>query len=194
MQVNESQATAAVAANEEAGYKVSTGRTARTKFTGGESLAEGDYTPLNGDGNLTTAVEAPALRKGGDPYDALVFKCGEKSVKVGLSAIFNSVRVLQNAPADWKRGAKWQGKAAQPTKSFFRFGALSDMESGDRVVNGETVAFYAPKAFKLESTIYIVAPRFEAGNNAPIFDSQCEIRKVLAVKDYTNYPDAAAAE
>ena len=188
------QQDALIAQVKAAGFPVAMGNTARQKFTGGESLSMGAYTPMfNGQ---QPAILCPARRKGGLPYEAIAFKdAAQNTVKIGLGSIFNSLRVVVGMnPATLATGAKWAGEQAQPTKNYFRFGALSNM-AGEDVLdpeNNSTTAFYTPSALNLAAEVVYVAPRFVEGSNRPIFDEQCPLRKACVVADYTSYEDTNA--
>lgn len=183
---------AAVAQMAQNGLAVSRGNAARTKFTGGESLTQGAYTPVIA--GPQPAVVCPPRRKGGSPYDAIAFRNPTGSiVKVGLGSILNSIRVVEGMnPATLVRGAKWLGESAQPTKNYFRYGALSDMDSADvpdaQSADG-TTAYYQPSAFTLTTEVVYVVPRFVQGSNRPIFDEQCDLRKAFVVADYAAHAD-----
>lgn len=183
---------AAIAQMAQNGLAVSRGNAARTKFTGGESLTQGAYTPVIA--GPQPAVVCPPRRKGGSPYDAIAFRNPAGSiVKVGLGSILNSIRVVEGMnPATLVRGAKWLGESAQPTKNYFRYGALSDMDSADvpdtQSADG-TTAYYQPSAFTLTTEVVYVVPRFVQGSNRPIFDEQCDLRKAFVVADYTAHAD-----
>lgn len=185
--------SSSIQALEAQGLVVSRGTSARQKFTGGESLSAGVYTPvINGP---QPAVTVPPRRKGGNAYDAIAFKSAAGAlVKIGLGSIFNSIRVVPSIlPANLATGAKWAGEAVQPTQDYFRYGALSDMPANDEVdENNQVVAFYQPSAINLSIEVVYVVPRFEPGNNQPIFDEKCDLRKCWCVADYASHPNLNA--
>lgn len=174
------------------GYRPSKSEVARQKFTPADTLQLGTYTPLISGPQV--AVNMPARTKNGSDYDAIPFKVEgrDKPIEVSLGSIFNSIRVVEGMdPADFASDAKWAGEEAMPTKNYFRYGNLSNMES-DSVLNKDTLekeAVYVPVPFTLDAEVVIVAPRFVAGQVAPVFDTQCRLRKVTIVKDYQKFPD-----
>ena len=177
-----------------AGMPVSKGKPVRSKFTSVERLIAGIYTPMfNGP---QPAILCPPRRKGGNSYEAIAFTSSMgQTVKIGLGSIFNSIKVVTNLePSALVQGAKWAGEAAQPTRNYFRFGALSDMPSQE-VLDPEdntTIAFYWPSSFTLTTEVVYVAPRFVEGSGRPIFDEQCLLRKCFVVADYMAYIDTHA--
>lgn len=192
--LNKEQQTAILSQVKAAGFPVATGNTARQKYTGGESLNAGTYTPVFQ--GQQPAILCPPRRKGGEAYEAIAFKDQNgQTVKVGLGSIFNSIRVVTNmAPAALAKGAKWAGEQAQPTKNYFRFGALSNM-AGEDVLDPDdnsTTAYYSPSAFTLGVEVVYVAPRFVPGSNRPVFDEQCDLRKAYVVADYLSHEDTNA--
>ena len=188
------QQTAVIAKMKAAGLPVSKGTTLRNKFVGGEQLAAGEYTPVVEGIQLPTIC--PPRRKGGEPYEAIAFKTKVGNmVKISLGSIRNSIRVVEGMnPDTLAKGAKWAGEQAQPTKSYYRFGKLSDMpgeESLDEEDNSIS-SFYTPCEFTLATKVVYVAPRFIAGDNRPVFDEQCDLRTAVVVADYKDYEDLNA--
>lgn len=177
------------------GYRPSKSGAARQKFVPADTLKLGTYTPLISGPQV--AVSMPARSKNGSDYDAIPFTVAgqEKPIEVSLGSIYNSIRVVTGMdPKTLASDALWAGEEAMPTKNYFRYGALSNMES-ESILNQETMeneAVYVPVPFTLGAEVVIVAPRFVTGQTAPVFDTQCKLRKVTVVADYQDYPDENA--
>lgn len=172
------------------GLRPSDATDVREVFTPNTPLPNGEYVPaITG---WQKAATLPPRGKNGSAYDALPFKSptGEL-VNIGLSAIFNSIRVVDGMkPEELVKDAKWAGEAAQPTKNFFRYGALKDMEKGRFLEGNDYKGAYLPTSFQLAVEVVYVAPRFVGGK--PVFDTECELRKAKCVKDYAKFEDTNA--
>ena len=159
------------------------------KYTGGESLIAGVYTPIiEGKQRLVTC--APR-RKGGKPYGAIPFKSTEgREIKISIGSIMNSIRVVTSLqPATLADNAKWAGETAQPTVAVYRYGALSDMNKEETPGEDNTIdSVYEPIPVTLTTEVVYVIPRFvEGGNGRPIYDEQCSLGKCFVVADYMSY-------
>ena len=171
------------------GLVASTAQSARSKFVPQEKTEADTYAPVFA--GAQRAVTFPARNKNSHPYDGIRFvgsKSG-RSLDLSLTSIFNPVLVVEVDPKTVTRDSKWLGEAAQPAKRYFRFGALSDMPS-ENVPTADGLsyeAWYEPQSVTLDTEIVIVSPRFVEGNTHPIFDEECALRVVLAVKDYAKY-------
>lgn len=177
------------AATKAAGYAVATGA-ARAKFVPNEALTAGVYSPKFA--GVQPAVLVP--RRKGEPFEAIVFTSSTgKDIKISLSAIYNSIRVVNGMTTKPSPAATWQGEIAEPTTSYFRYGALSDMASEDipdETSASGTTAVYKPQAINLTTKVVYVAPRFVDGK--PVFDEKCELREAICVADYLSFPDTNA--
>lgn len=177
------------AATKAAGYAVASGA-ARTKFMPTEALAAGVYTPKFA--GAQPAILVP--RRKGTPYEGIVFlSAAGKEIKISLSAIYNSIRIVNGLNAKPSEKALWLGEQAQPTTSYFRYGALSDMPSEDipdETSATGTTAVYVPQAVNLTTKVVYVVPRFV--DNKPVYDEQCELREALCAADYLSFPDTNA--
>ena len=173
------------------GFLPSASQSPREKFQAQGGLEAGTYTPAIEGWQKAVSVP-PRGRSVG--YDGLLFKNAKgETITIGLSSIVNSIRVVTGMqPAALTSDALWAGEAAMPTANYFRYGALSNMESGRVLEGNEYRAAYLPTPFELAEEVVYVVPRFIEGSNKPIFDEQCHLRKAKCVKDYTSYPDANA--
>lgn len=171
------------------GLVASTAQSARSKFMPQEKIEADTYAPsIEGAQRATTF---PARSRNARPYDGIRFvgsKTGRK-LDLSLSSIYNPVWVVEVDSKTITRDSKWLGEAAQPTKQYFRFGALSDMPSENVPTADGTAyeAWYEPQSVTLDTEIVVVSPRFVEGDTHPIFDEECSLRVVLAVKDYAKY-------
>lgn len=176
-------------ATKAAGYAVATGA-ARAKFMPTEALAAGVYTPKFA--GAQPAILVP--RRKGTPYEGIVFLSSTgKEIKISLSAIYNSIRVVSGLTVKPSGKALWLGETAQPTTAYFRYGALSDMPSEDipdETSSTGTTAVYVPQVINLTTKVVYVVPRFVDGK--PVFDTQCELRECLCAEDYLSFPDTNA--
>lgn len=190
LKLDENACKDAIKATIDAGKKVTHGRGAKRKFVQAESLAAGEYTPAHN--GAWPSTEVPPRSRDGIAYEAIEFKSPSGStVQIGTGSIFNSVKVLDTMPENITKDSKWAGETAQPAHDYYRFGALADMESGEFIdadKNDEVVPFYQPTKFTLKTEIVYVEPRFSSSDNKPIYDSQCRLRKALAVEDYKKFP------
>lgn len=158
------------------------------KYTGGESLTAGTYTPVIS--GMQRLVTCAPRRKGGRPYGALVFKSPEgKEVKISIGSIMNSIRVVTSLqPAALADNAKWAGETAQPTVAVYRYGALSDMRKAETPGEDNTIdSAYEPVPVTLTTEVVYVIPRFVEGNARPIYDEQCSLGKCFVVADYMSH-------
>lgn len=173
------------------GFLPSVSQSPREKFQAQGGLEAGTYTPAIAGWQKAVSVP-PRGRSVG--YDGLLFKNTKgETITIGLGSIMNSIRIVTGMqPAALTSDALWAGEAAQPTANYYRYGALSNMESGRVLEGNEYRAAYEPTAFTLGVEVVYVVPRFIEGSNKPIFDEQCRLRKAFAVSDYTEYPDANA--
>lgn len=175
-----------------AGFMISSSP-ARAKFQPQEGLELGVYTPL------ITGTQPAVLvpRRNSASYEAIPFRAERdgKIVKISLSGIYNSIRIVTGAnPESLGKDAVWLGEDAQPTKSFFRYGKLSDMLSDDMPdedSSSGTIGLYEPMAFTLTTKVVYVLPKFSAANK-PYYEAGCQLRTALCADDYLSYPDENA--
>ena len=156
------------------------------KYTGGESLTAGVYTPIIS--GMQRLITCAPRRKGGKPYGALPFKSQEgREVKISISSIMNSIRVVTSLqPATLADNAKWAGENAQPTVAVYRYGALSDMRKEETPGEDNTIdSAYEPIPVTLTTEVVYVIPRFVDGR--PIYDEQCSLGKCFTVADYMSH-------
>ena len=159
------------------------------KYTGGESLIAGLYTPIIE--GMQRLIPCSPRRKGGKPYGAIPFKSPEgKEVKISIGSIMNSIRIVASLnPATLADNAKWAGETAQPTVAVYRYGALSDMNKEETPGEDNTIdSAYEPVPVTLTTEVVYVVPRFvEGGNGRPIYDEQCDLKKCYVVADYMSH-------
>ena len=159
------------------------------KYTGGESLIAGEYTPII-EGKQRLIACAPR-RKGGKAYGAIPFRSPEgKEVKISIGSIMNAIRVVTSLqPATLADNAKWAGETAQPTVAVYRYGFLSDMNKEETPGEDNTIdSVYEPTPVTLATEVVYVVPRFvEGGNGRPIYDEQCDLKKCFVVADYMSH-------
>lgn len=164
------------------------------KYTGGEALTAGVYTPVIA--GMQRLVTCSPRRRGGKPYGALVFKDPTgKEVKISIGSIMNSIRVVTSLQPDTlAENAMWAGAAAQPTTAVYRYGALSDMRKEETPGENNTIdSAYEPTPVTLTTEVVYIIPRFvEGGNGRPIYDEQCRLGKCYVVADYLNHQDLNA--
>lgn len=158
------------------------------KYTGGESLTAGVYTPIIQ--GMQRLITCAPRRKGGKAYGAIPFKSQDgKEVKISIGSIMNSIRVVTSLqPATLADNAKWAGETAQPTVAVYRYGALSDMNKDETPGEDNTIdSAYEPIPVTLTTEVVYVIPRFVEGNARPIYDEQCSLGKCYVVEDYMSY-------
>ena len=159
------------------------------KYTGGESLTAGLYTPIIE--GMQRLIPCSPRRKGGKPYGAIPFKSPEgKEVKISIGSIMNAIKVVTSLqPATLADNAKWAGETAQPTVAVYRYGALSDMNKEETAGEDNTIdSAYEPVPVTLTTEVVYVVPRFvEGGNGRPIYDEQCDLKKCFVVADYMSH-------
>ena len=159
------------------------------KYTGGESLTAGVYTPIIS--GMQGPITCGPRRTGGKPYGAIPFKSPEgKEVKISVGSIMNPIRVVTSLqPATLADNAKWAGETAQPTVAVYRYGALSDMNKEETPGEDNTIdSAYEPIPVTLTTEVVYVIPRFvEGGNGRPIYDEQCDLKKCFVVADYMSH-------
>lgn len=158
------------------------------KYTGGESLIAGEYTPVIE--GMQRLIPCSPRRKGGKPYGAIPFKSpANKVIKISIGSIMNAIKVVPSLnPATLADNAKWAGETAQPTVAIYRYGALSDMNKEETPGEDNTIdSAYEPIKVTLTTEVVYVVPRFVEGNARPIYDEQCDLKKCFAVADYMSY-------
>lgn len=178
MQKDINAISAAVTTMAAAGTKLYKGA-ARETFTGeGSSLTQGTYNPVRHTADGTIAVAVP--RRNGADYEALCFtNAAGQEIKVSTGSLFNRVRVVDSvAAASLQPNQTWLGETAQPTREAFRYGDdVAKCERATVTIGDADYAIYAVPAFSLTVERVYVVPRFEPGNNTPIFDEKCKLRK-----------------
>ena len=159
------------------------------KYTGGESLTAGEYTPIIE--GMQRLIPCSPRRKGGKPYGAIPFKSpAGKEVKISIGSIMNAIKVVPSLnPSTLADNAKWAGETAQPTVAVYRYGALSDMNKEETPGEDNTIdSAYEPVKVTLTTEVVYVVPRFvEGGNGRPIYDEQCDLKKCYVVADYMSH-------
>ena len=159
------------------------------KYTGGESLTAGEYTPIIE--GMQRLIPCSPRRKGGKSYGAIPFKSpAGKEVKISIGSIMNPIKVVPSLnPTTLADNAKWAGETAQPTVAVYRYGALSDMNKEETPGENNTIdSAYEPVKVTLTTEVVYVVPRFvEGGNGRPIYDEQCDLKKCFVVADYMSY-------
>ena len=159
------------------------------KYTGGESLTAGVYTPIIS--GMQRLVTCAPRRKGGKAYGAIPFRSPEgKEIKISIGSIMNSILVVTSLqPATLADNAKWSGETAQPTVAVYRYGSLSDMNKEETPGEDNTIdSAYEPIPVTLPTEVVYVIPRFvEGGNGRPVYDEQCSLGKCFVVADYMSH-------
>ena len=173
--ITDEAAAAAIADARAKGQTVTNAPARETRVAG--NLPKGEYLPAR---DVQAQHEMPARTAGGQKWQALSFTCNGRPYEIGVSGLFQKVRVLVD-PKGAKTGDKWQGEAAEPTEEVWRFGKKVAFCDRKDTSDG---AVYAAPAFTLTRTIIEVVPEYVDngdGRRTRIFNAGNSLREISIV-------------